>query len=195
MREMHFGQDGNFSEQALVQRFNADLANDLGNLFNRSLAMNKKYHQAQAPAADAELQAQDQDMIHLGLRALENYVQCFQSFEFDRGLESIWELVRGLNRYIDSQAPWELYKQGHSQRLGLVMAIVLTGLRKTALALWPVMPDASNQLCWQLGFEFKVENVDIQAEAAHWDYVSAGTVLATKSKLFPRQEQPVELQS
>lgn len=188
LREMHFGQDGSFSEQALLQRFNSDLANDLGNLFNRTLAMNKKYHHCLVPAQASEHLSQDQEVLELGLGSLQAYVQYFQNFEFAQGLERIWEFIRALNRYIDSEAPWELFKQGETKRLSTMLAIVLAGLRKIALALWPVMPDASSQMCWQLGFDLQKNKVDILQETKEWQFLQPGASLAERSNLFPRQE-------
>ncbi|MFO8031052.1 MAG: methionine--tRNA ligase, partial [Desulfohalobiaceae bacterium] len=181
LREMHFGQDGSFSEEALVQRFNADLANDLGNLFNRTLAMNKKYHQALVPAPGQEYQQEDQELIRLGLQCLQDYIHHFQEFEFAQALERLWELIRGLNKYIDSQAPWELFKQGQKERLQTVMAVVLAGLRKVSWALWPVMPQASLQLCKQLGLELKPTEVDLSQEARQWQPLEPGVQLAGRS--------------
>ncbi|MFP4630527.1 MAG: methionine--tRNA ligase [Desulfohalobiaceae bacterium] len=194
LREMHFGQDGSFSEKALVQRFNADLANDLGNLFNRTLAMNRKYHQSLAPAPAQEYQSQDNELIQLGLDCLQDYIRHFQDFEFAQALERLWELIRGLNKYVDSQAPWELYKQGQKQRLQTVMAVVLAGLRKVSLALWPVMPQASQSLMQQLGLELKPQEMDLGQEAEYWQPLEPGLQLAGKSNLFPRQEQIQEQQ-
>jgi methionyl-tRNA synthetase len=194
LREMHFGQDGSFSEEAMVQRFNADLANDLGNLFNRSLAMNKKYHQSRVPELAQEYQPEDQELISLGLDSMQEYIRHFQEFDFAQALEEIWELIRGLNKYIDSQAPWELFKQGQKQRLQTVMAVVLAGLRKVALTLWPVMPQASLQLCKQLGLELRPQEVDLSQETRQWQPLEPGVQLANKSNLFPRQEKIVNEQ-
>ncbi|MFP4587290.1 MAG: methionine--tRNA ligase [Desulfohalobiaceae bacterium] len=189
LRDMHFGHDGSFSEEGLVQRFNSDLANDLGNLFNRTLAMNKKYHQGVVPGPGQEVQQEDQELVRLGLQCLQEYIRSFQDFDFAQGLERLWELIRALNKYIDRQAPWELYKQGYKERLASVMAVVLAGLRKVCLALWPVMPDASQTLGLQLGFEVNPQTVDLREEAGNWQPLQPGTQLAAKSNLFPRQER------
>ncbi|MCF8105429.1 MAG: methionine--tRNA ligase [Desulfohalobiaceae bacterium] len=187
MREMQLGHDGSFSEQALVSRFNADLANDLGNLFNRSLSMARKYFQGKVPQSGAWT-AEDREIVDRGLRTMHDYVQCFQDFRMARGLETFWEFIRGLNKYIDLSAPWKLRKEGDMDRLATVMALVLAGLRRTALAVWPIMPDAGQKMCAQLGLDFRPEEIDLIEEAGNWRQLQPGTALAERSNLFPRQE-------
>jgi methionyl-tRNA synthetase len=189
MREMQFGHDGSFSEQALVNRFNADLANDLGNLFNRSLSMTHKYFQGQVPQPleMGELEAQIRD---LGLTSVQGYVEHGRKFQMALGLESLWEFVRGLNKYIDTAAPWVLNKEGQRERLQTVMATVLAGLRKVALAVWPVMPEASTTMLKQLGLSLEPEKEDLDQEARDWVFLEPGTSVAKTSNLFPRKDQP-----
>ncbi len=188
MREMHFGHDGNFSEQALVNRFNADLANDLGNLFNRSLAMTHKYFQGQVPEAGSDLRAEDQELIALGKDALQRFMSSFQSFQTAEGLECLWEFVRGVNKYIDQMAPWSLNKQGEKERLATVMAMVLACLKRIALAVWPVMPGTAETMCSQLGLQLDLSRLDLREEASSWQLLEGGSQVAKKSNLFPRQE-------
>ena len=191
MREMQLGHDGSFSEQALVNRFNADLANDLGNLFNRSLSMARKYFQGKVPESGTWT-AMDREMVDLGLRTMNDYVRCLQEFRMAQGLETFWEFIRGLNKYIDLAAPWKLKKEGDMDRLATVMALVLAGLRRTALAVWPIMPDAGQKMCTQLGLDFRPEEIDLSEEALNWHELQPGTALAEKSNLFPRQEFSLE---
>ena len=191
MREMHFGHDGSFTEPALVNRFNADLANDLGNLFNRSLAMTHKYFQGQVPQSGA-WNSEDKALVELGNKALRDYIAHFQAFQVAQALESFWEFVRGVNRYIDSMAPWALKKVGEEERLQTVMALVLASLRRICLAIWPVMPDAGTALLAQIGQDFDPKAVDLQLETQVWTLVQAGTQVAKKSNMFPRQEMTGE---
>lgn len=187
LREMHFGHDGNFSESGLVSRFNADLANDLGNLFNRTLAMVHKYFQGRVPEQGA-LEDQDQEIIELAQDSLAGYLEGFKNFQTAQALEALWSFIRGLNKYIDQSAPWSLFKNKDWQRLTTVMAVVLAGMRKIALALWPVMPDAGSKMCNQLGLDFKRQEVDLRKEIKEWIPLLPNTELAKKSNLFPRQE-------
>ena len=187
LSEMSFGQDSSFSEDALVGRFNADLANDLGNLFSRSLSMTHKYFGGVVPEC-GELQDLDREVLEIGHNAMANFQSQFEHFQFSRALKSLWELIRHLNKYIDSSAPWTLYKNGDMNRLGTVIYVILEGMRKVALHLWPVMPSTSETMLTQLGIKFALEGVDLDAETSSWFGLAPGTAVAERSNLFPRQD-------
>lgn len=188
LSEMTFGQDSSFSEEALVNRFNADLANDLGNLFSRTLSMTHKYFGGIVPECGA-LEDMDREVLTVGHNAMDNFQDQFEHFQFSKALRSLWDLIRHLNKYIDSAAPWTLYKNGDSTRLGTVMYVVLEGMRKVALHLWPVMPSASEAMLAQLGVKFSLDDADLEGEASSWFGLPPGTAVAEKSNLFPRQEK------
>ena len=188
LREMVFGSDASFSDEALVGRYNADLANDLGNLANRTLAMTHKYFGGVLPAMEAG-GAQDEadgELARLAVDAMQNFVTLFGAAQFSRALDALWELVRGLNKYIDAMAPWTLFKQGRTDRLAVVMAMTLGGLRHAAACLLPVMPEAAGMLLAQLGQD--VAAVNLVAEAGGFAPLAAGTAVAASSSLFPRLE-------
>ena len=190
LREMHFGSDASFSEEALVGRINADLANDLGNLFSRVLSMTAKYFGSRVPMPKP-LQDDDKAIAELCANSMRNFVQLFGNVQFSQGLESLWELVRALNKYVDTQAPWTLYKQGNMERLATVMYVMLAAMRKTALCLWPVMPVASGKMLTQLGqqvHETMPPVPNIEDEIAHFEGLEPGTQVAEGSNLFPRIE-------
>jgi methionyl-tRNA synthetase len=189
LREMVFGADASFSEEAFAGRFNADLANDLGNLANRSLAMTAKYFGSVVPEA-GEGDPADAALATLAAEAVDNFVQLFGAAQFSRALEALWELVRGLNKYIDAQAPWSLAKEGRTARLGTVMASALGGLRLAAVCLLPVMPEAAAKLLAQLGVD--PEAVCLAGPDRDFAPLAAGTAVAATSNLFPRLEAPAK---
>jgi methionyl-tRNA synthetase len=179
LSEMSFGQDSSFSEEALVGRFNADLANDLGNLFSRTLSMTHKYFGGVVPEC-GELEDIDREVLEVGHNAMANFQAQFEHFQFSRALKSLWELVRHLNKYIDSTAPWTLYKNQEMGRLGTAMYVILEGMRKVAVHLWPVMPSTSETMLSQLGLKFGLEGTDLESETSSWFGLEA------------REEKPAE---
>lgn len=191
LREMVFGNDSSFSEEALVGRLNADLANDLGNLFSRTLSMTHKYFDGKVPAQGEEAE-ECCEIKSLGRKAMAEFQNNFMDAKFSRGLEGLWELVRGLNKYIDVTQPWTLYKEEKMDRLGTVMYVLLENMRKIAVHLWPVMPEASEKMLEQLGIKFAPEKVNLQGEVDVWGLLDPGTEVAKKSNLFPRVELPKE---
>ncbi len=190
MREMSFGQDASFSEQALVGRLNADLANDLGNLFSRTLSMTHKYFEGKVPAPDELEEIEDAEIKKRGQKAMAAYQDHFDNFRFARGLESLWELVRGLNKYIDTTKPWDLYKKKDIKRLSTVMYIMLENMRKIAVHLWPVMPASAVEMLKQLGVGFEPEKVNLEKELDAWGLLDVGVEVAASSNLFPRVDLP-----
>ncbi|MFN2267879.1 MAG: methionine--tRNA ligase, partial [Desulfonatronovibrio sp.] len=191
LREMQFGLDASFSEEALVGRLNADLANDLGNLTNRVLSMTHKYFKGEVPIP-SEFSEMDKETIELGHDSLKDYVKLFENFDFAKALARLWVLVSHLNKYVDQSAPWVLYKEENTVRLQTVMYVLLEGIRKVALHLWPVMPGASEKMLEQLGVEFDLNNVALTEECANWNGLPSGTMVAKSSNLFPRVELSAE---
>jgi len=189
LREMAFGSDASFTEEALVGRLNADLANDLGNLFNRVLAMTHKYFEGKVPSPGDET-LEDAELKRLGRDAMRGYTAQFAEFRTARALESLWELVRGLNKYIDTTAPWTLFKNRDKVRLGTVMYMVLEHMRKIAVHLWPVMPEASVKMLEQLGCAFDLDKVALAKEPEVWGLLDSGLAVAAASNLFPRVDLP-----
>jgi methionyl-tRNA synthetase len=187
LREMVYGLDATFSEEALRTRINADLANDLGNLFARSLGMAFKYCGGMVPAPGA-LEALDQEVVALTREVAADFLRLFPELEFPKALARVWELVGHINRYIVAAAPWELAKDpGARPRLDTVLYHLLEGLRWLALLLRPVMPAAAGKMAQHLGLD-ATQQAEPFAEALRWGGLAPMTALTKGKALFPRLE-------
>jgi methionyl-tRNA synthetase len=187
LREMVFGLDAHFSEEALRTRINADLANDLGNLLARSLGMAFKYRQGVVPppgvpeAADQEVAAGAQEMAT-------DFLRLFPELEFPKALSRVWEFINLLNRYIVASAPWELAKDPErATRLDTVLYHLLEGLRWLAALLRPVMPGSALKMSEQLGVGLSLWDQPLP-QVLHWGRLLPGSTLKKGPALFPRLE-------
>ena len=187
LREMVYGLDATFSEDALHTRINADLANDLGNLFARSLGMAFKYRQGIVPAP-GDIAAEDQEVAALAAQVGADFLRLFPDMEFPKALARVWELVGHLNRYIVVAAPWELAKDPAAQpRLDTVLYHLLEGLRWLAVLLRPVLPASSGKMAEQLGLEASAWERPFP-EALQWGGLTPASTLKKGQALFPRLE-------
>ena len=190
MREILFGADGDFSHLGFMTRYNADLANDLGNLAHRSLSMTTKWLDAKIPALDANTAADDA-LQALADEAVANFAEHIEAMQMSTALESLWRLVQAGNKYIDDMEPWKLNREGQTERLAGVMRRCLEVCRVAAVLLSPVAPGKSQELAQKLGMNgLKVEGVGALSGLEDGAAVSAG------EPLFPRMvELPERIQT
>ena len=185
MREVTFGLDGDFSIPALAGRFNADLANDLGNLLNRTLPLLHRHRNGIIPEPEAE----DREV-----RILENLVattadevaQYLDRLQFSEALAAIWTLVGRANKYMEDQAPWKLAKdESCAARLDTVLYTALEAVRAVAILIQPFMPSVSGIIWGQLGIEEPLTD-QTWADAGTWGKLRPGTQTREPKPIFPR---------
>ena len=190
LREMTFGLDSNFSETGLIGRINADLANDLGNLVSRSLAMVERYRRGTIPAP-GDLEPVDQGLKDSALRLAQEVERMFGDLGFHKALIATWELINQSNKYIDSMAPWTLAKDpGKSGRLDTVLYQLLEVLRFVAVLIWPFMPQTAEKIQRQLGISAgPAQNL---ATLRAWGGLLPGGHVQKGESLFPRVEEKIK---
>ena len=185
MREVPFGADGDFSHAAMVHRINGDLANDLGNLFSRSLSMLLKYFNGVIPMPSS-LQEMDRHLQERSETTLPDLTQQVNALAFNQALASIWEFVNACNKYIDDTAPWALAKdEKNRNRLATVLFCVLESLRIITLLLAAFMPSTAEKMWAQLGMEQPLGTQRLN-EGVRWGGLKPGRKLTKPAPLFPR---------
>lgn len=182
LREVPFGEDGNFSTSLFIKRVNSDLANDLGNLLNRTIPLVIRYCQGKIPPFykdGGELKEKTQ-------KVFSELDSAMEIIAFSRALSSIWEIVKLSNLYIDRNAPWQLAKEETKQKeLHDVLYNLLETLRILALILFPFIPDSAQKIWTQLGIEGNIES-QIMDKAIMWGQLKPGTKVEEGPPLFPR---------
>jgi len=187
LREIPFGQDGSFSEEALFTRLSADLANDLGNLVNRTMSMIERYCGGKIPApAPIGCAVDDEPLRQAAIRLPVQVDASMSHLEFSTALEAILHVVSEANRYIEVVAPWKLAKQTeHAARLQAVLSVLAEVIRIVAITLEPFMPSVADAMWQQLGCGQTPRRL---SDASRWGVLSAGQVIGAHPVLFPRMD-------
>jgi len=184
LREVAFGSDGFYSEEALVSRINSDLANDLGNLLHRTLAVLHRFFDGRIPAALEESYV-DGEIRELAQQVITEYTECLDRLEISNALAAVWKLVGKCNKYLDERAPWNLAHTAPEQA-GTVLRYVLESLRLTAALLVPFLVETPERIWYQLGLPGSPR--DLSWEDITWGGLPEGTLTQKGEPIFPRIE-------
>jgi len=191
LREIVFGQDGSFSFDALVQRYNADLANGLGNLASRTLSMINRYFQGEVPypSATAARKPTDDAIASSASRVIADFNSLVDQYQFSRALELAWSLVASVDKYIVENEPWALGEKQDEQsraRLATVLYTSAEALRIVTALAHPVMPQATAKIWAQLGLG-EIKKLDLSS--LRWGQLQLGTKLGKVEPVFPRADK------
>ena len=189
LREVPFGNDGDFSRESLIARINADLANNLGNLINRVFAMTAKNFDGKIPGYSDILESENalQNKI---IDLVELFKKHFSATEFSKAISVIIEIVSLINKYIDTQKPWSLAKNENTSRLSTVLRTSLESIRVVSFLIYPVMPKSSLKILESLGFQ--EESLSFSPEKINnFNFLSEDWVVKSLDLLFPKIDKNI----
>jgi methionyl-tRNA synthetase len=182
LREIVFGQDGSFSYDALVGRYNSDLANGLGNLASRTLNMIQQYREGEIPRS-----AGDPVIAKTAQEAATAAMQAYDNFEFSRALEQIWAIIAAADKFIVERAPWKLVKdESARERLDETLYTAAEAVRLVCALTSPVLPASASAILRQLGFS---DPINIEGDSLAWGRLPAGQRIGAIAGVFPRLDK------
>jgi methionyl-tRNA synthetase len=182
LREVPFDRDGDFSMEAFQNRYNADLANDLGNLVNRTANMIKRYFGGHVPAPGGSLDPLDEELRSAGEAVVRDLEPLMEALDFSDALVAIWGFISRANQYLERTSPWLLARdEAQKPRLAAVLNTAAEAVRLIAYLVQPFMPTTADRIGAQLGFQ-----LDAKSDWSRWGSLPAGTHVGTVEPLFPR---------
>ncbi len=187
LREIAFDRDGDFTVELFVTRYNAELANELGNLFSRTVSMTQRYFKGEVPAWTDDAAT---EYARLTEGVVSDYRRHMDALAFDQGLAALWRAVQGANRFVEERKPWAQAKAGDTAALGATLRALLEVLRTASILCQPFVPEKAREMRAQLGLPADVAALSLDEAdrpgAAGWTRIGEGGVL------FPRLEAPVQ---
>ena len=186
LREIPFGQDGDFSKSAIVARVNGELANGLGNLVSRTLGMIEKYFDAKVPEPSS-LTSEDESVRDKALSAVEVFEKEMDEVAFHKALVSLWDFIADINKYVDESAPWTLAKEKNEERLSTVLWTIAQAIGVVTILIYPFMPESAEKVWIRLGCSSPLDSMQL-SQAREWGLIKAGQTVEKGESLFPRFE-------
>ncbi|CAI80127.1 TPA: methionine--tRNA ligase [Staphylococcus aureus] len=193
MRELPFGSDGVFTPEAFVERTNFDLANDLGNLVNRTISMINKYFDGELPAYQGPLHELDEEMEAMALETVKSYTESMESLQFSVALSTVWKFISRTNKYIDETTPWVLAKDdSQKDMLGNVMAHLVENIRYAAVLLRPFLTHAPKEIFEQLNIN-NPQFMEFSSLEQYGVLTESIMVTGQPKPIFPRLDSEAEI--
>jgi methionyl-tRNA synthetase len=181
MREMTFGQDQDYSDEAFIARFNADLANDLGNTLSRAIKMSDSYFGGKTPPVPCD----DNDLLRTSQQVVPEYLEAMDEYAFSRALDAAWRLLVAINGYIVSREPWKMFKEsGADDALSRTIWNTLEALRIVWVMVAPFMPATTREALARLG----ADPDEIEADDFAWGGLPNGVPVRVTDPIFPRAD-------